>query len=360
MGRTATNLVLLGAGHAHVAVLRRAAIRPIPGAALTLVTREPRAAYSGMLPGLLRGDYGFDDAHIACAPLAAAAGARLLIAEADGIDRAAGMLRLAGQSPLPFDLLSIDVGGRPAMPPGGGVPVKPVGRLLAGLAALEARLITGDRVAVIGAGAGGCELALALAHRLGSRTRVVLIGRDRAVLPGAPARAQAVVRRALAAAGIDWLGGVDAGPLHAGELALSDGRVLALAEAFWATGVVGPGFLAAAGLPCDAAGCLRVDATLRSTGDARVFAAGDCAALEGNARPKAGVWAVRAGPILEDNLRRAVAGQPLRRWRPQRDALVIMSLGNGRAVAWRNGLSVSGRLAWHWKDHLDRKWMRPS
>lgn len=352
------NLVLLGAGHAHVEVLRRAVLRPIPGAALTLLTREAQAAYSGALAGLLRGDYAFEDAHVACAPLAAAAGARPLIAEAEGIDLAAGTLRLAGQPPLPFDLLSIDVGGCPAMPPGGGVPVKPVGRFLAELAALEARLIPGDLVAVIGAGAGGCELALALACRLAGRARIVLIGRDPAVLPGAPTRAQAVVRRALATAGIDWLGGVDAGPLHAGALTLSDGRVLALAAAFWATGVVGPGFLAASGLPCDAAGCLRVDATLRSPGDARVFAAGDCAALEGNARPKAGVWAVRAGPILEDNLRRAVAGQPLRHWRPQREALVIMGLGGGRAVAWRNGLSVSGRLVWRWKDHIDREWMR--
>src|SRR5208337_2419356 len=106
------------------------------------------------------------------------------------------------------------------------------------------------------------------------------------------------------------------------------------------------------------AGCLRVDATLRSPGDRRVFAAGDCAALEGNARPKAGVWAVRAGPILDANLRRAVAGRPLRRWRPQRDALMILSLGDNRAVAWRNGFVVSGRLVWRWKDHIDRKWMR--
>jgi selenide,water dikinase len=353
-----TDLVLLGAGHAHVDVLRRAARRPIPGTSLTLVTREPHATYSGMLPGLLRGDYAFDDAHIACAPLAAAAGARLLIAEAEGIDLAAGTLRLTGQPSLPFDLLSIDVGGRPAMPPGGGVPVKPVGRLLAQLAALEARLTPGDRLAVIGAGAGGCELALALAHRLGPRARIVLIGRDAAPLPGAPPRAQAAVRRALADSGIDWLGGVDAGPFRDGALALADGRVLALAEAFWATGVTGPAFLATSGLPCDGAGCLRVDATLRSIGDNRVFAAGDCAALEGNQRPKAGVWAVRAGRILDANLRRAVAGRPLRRWRPQRDALMILSLGDNRAVAWRNGFVLSGHLVWRWKDHIDRKWMR--
>lgn len=126
------DLILLGAGHAHVEVLRRAALRPVPGLRLTLVARETWTPYSGMLPGLLRGEYCFEDAHIDCAPLAAAAGARLLVAEADGIDLAARALHLGHGATLPFDLLSINVGGRPAMPAGGGVPVKPIGRFLAG------------------------------------------------------------------------------------------------------------------------------------------------------------------------------------------------------------------------------------
>ena len=53
----ATDLVLLGAGHAHVEVLRRFAMRPEPGVRLTLIGREPETPYSGMLPGLIRGDY---------------------------------------------------------------------------------------------------------------------------------------------------------------------------------------------------------------------------------------------------------------------------------------------------------------
>jgi selenide,water dikinase len=121
---------------------------------------------------------------------------------------------------------------------------------------------------------------------------------------------------------------------------------------------VGPGFLAASGLACDATGCMRVDATLRSVSHGSVFAAGDCAAIEGNPRPKAGVWAVRAGPKLADNLRRAARGRALRRWRPQSQALVILGLGDGRALAWRNGVAVAGRRIWRWKDWIDRRWMR--
>jgi selenide, water dikinase len=131
-----------------------------------------------------------------------------------------------------------------------------------------------------------------------------------------------------------------------------------VATALWATGVAGAEFLAVAGLACDEVGCVRVDATLRSVSHDFVFAAGDCAAIEGNARPKAGVWAVRAGPPLADNLRRAARGQALRRWRPQSQALVILGLGGGRALAWRNGMALAGRAIWHWKDWIDRRWMR--
>jgi selenide,water dikinase len=122
--------------------------------------------------------------------------------------------------------------------------------------------------------------------------------------------------------------------------------------------VVGPAILAAAGLDCDAAGCVRVSATLRSISHAFVFAAGDCAAIDGNPRPKAGVWAVRAGAPLAGNLRRAARGQALRRWRPQAEALAIVGLGDGRALAWRNGVAVAGRAVWRWKDWIDRRWMR--
>ena len=97
---------------------------------------------------------------------------------------------------------------------------------------------------------------------------------------------------------------------------------------------------------------------LRSVSHREVFAAGDCAAVEGDPRPKAGVWAVRAGAPLAENLRRAAAGRALKAWKPQRDALAILGLGHGRAVAWRNGIAVQGRKVWWLKDRIDRRWMR--
>ena len=146
--------------------------------------------------------------------------------------------------------------------------------------------------------------------------------------------------------------------MDAGRLLLSDGSAVEVATALWATGVEGPALLAASGLACDRAGCIRVSAALNSVSHPHVFAAGDCAVLEGDPRPKSGVWAVRAGAPLADNLSRAARGVALRRWRPQLDALAILGLGGGRAVAWRNGVAVQGRKIWWLKDRIDRRWMR--
>src|SRR3978361_1855889 len=112
-----TDIVLLGAGHAHMEVLRRFAMRREPGVRLTLISREPETPYSGMLPGLIRGDYTHHQAHIDLAPLAAMANARLILSEATAIDPAAHTITIDGRPDIAFDLLSIDVGGIPTAPP---------------------------------------------------------------------------------------------------------------------------------------------------------------------------------------------------------------------------------------------------
>ncbi len=353
-----SDIVLLGAGHAHVEVLRRFAMRPEPGVRLTLIGREPETPYSGMLPGLLRGDYTFQQAHIDLAPLAAAAAARLIVGEASAIDLDTGAITVPGRPDVMFDLLSIDVGGAPTVPDGSGIGVKPIGRFLDRLDHLQAALPDGSRIAIVGGGAGGSELALALGARFAGRFRLTLVCATPEPVQVAPPMARRAVRDALVKAGVELACGVTAGELRDGRLLLSDGSFLEVATALWATNVAGPPFLAASGLACDAAGCIRIDATLRSVSHPNIFAAGDCAALEGDPRPKAGVWAVRAGAPLADNLRRAVRRQALKSWRPQRDALVILGLGQGRAVAWRNGLSVQGRKVWWLKDRIDQRWMR--
>src|ERR1700722_1926900 len=127
-GPVETDIVLLGAGHAHVEVLRRFAMRPEPGVRLTLIGREPETPYSGMLPGLIRSEYTHQEAHIDLAPLAALANARLVLGEATSFDPEERTVSVAGRPDIPFDLLSVDVGGIPVLPDGTGIAVKPIGR----------------------------------------------------------------------------------------------------------------------------------------------------------------------------------------------------------------------------------------
>jgi len=353
-----SDVVLLGAGHAHVEVLRRFAMQPEPGVRLTLISREPETPYSGMLPGLLRGEYTHTQAHIDLAPLASAAGARLILGEATAIDLTGREVTVPGRPAIGFDILSIDIGGIPTVPEGSGVGVKPIGSFIERLEKMRAELPDRARIAVVGGGAAGSELALALAARFAGHFRLALVCASAEPVPAAPVAARRAVRDALTQAEVELACGVTAGSLSNGRLALSDGTFLEASAALWATDVRGPTLLAASGLACDEHGCVQVDATLRSVSHPQVFAAGDCASLAGNPRPKSGVWAVRAGTPLAENLRRAARGKPLTPWRPQRDALAILGLGRGRAVAWRNGMALQGRKVWRLKDWIDRRWMR--
>jgi selenide,water dikinase len=353
-----TDIVLLGAGHAHVEVLRRFAMRRQPDIRLTLIGREPETPYSGMLPGLIRSEYTHQEAHIDLAPLAALANARLVLGEASSFDPEERTVSVAGRPDIPFDLLSVDVGGIPVLPDGTGIAVKPIGRFLDRLHRLEADLPPGARIAVVGGGPAGVELVLALSVRFAGQLRLVLVSATSDPIATAPAAARRAARQALVEAGIELVCGVSATGLAGDRLLLSDGSYIEVATALWATGVEGPAFLAASGVACDRSGCIRITHELRSVSHQHVFAAGDCASLDANLRPKSGVWAVRAGAPLAENLRRAATGENLRSWKPQRDALVILGLGHGRALAWRNGIALQGhKVAWL-KDRIDRRWMR--
>jgi selenide, water dikinase len=343
-------LVLVGAGHAHVEVLRRLAERPLRDAAVTVVTRAPSAAYSGMLPGVVAGHYPPDAHLMPVAPLAARAGAACLQAEAVGLDPDRRELRLAGGAAVAYDLLSLDIGSAPdtsGAPPGAPVlPVKPLETFLPALEAAEAAWTGGARVAVVGGGVGGTEIALALRHRYARRGRavaVVLIEKGPVIVPELPAAARRRLERACAEHGV----AIRTGTTEA------QGCDLALLT----TGAAAPRWLGDTGLALDSRGFVRVDRFLRSVSHEDVFAAGDVAALEGSPRPKAGVFPVRQGPVLAENLRRRLEPRPLRAYRPQRSWLVLAATGPQHAVGTRNGLTVAGRWVWLLKDRIDRRFV---
>jgi selenide, water dikinase len=370
------DVVLAGAGHAHVAVLRMFGMRPLPGVRFTLITREVHTPYSGMLPGLIAGRYGFDDAHIDTGPLARFAGARLYQDEVIGIDAAARLVLCAHRPPVPYDLLSLDIGSTPNTDtvPGAGehaIPVKPIDSFLPRFKALMARVLSRRghaRIAVVGAGAAGVELMLSVERRLRAEVAAaafdpaalsfVLIAGDAHILPTFPPAFRARFADILAARGITVLGGTPVTAVEAGLLRLDRHRPVHADEILWTTQARPARWLERTGLPLDASGFLEVEDTLRVRGCDHIFAAGDTIAFPSRELPKSGVYAVRAGPVLADNIRRALTGRTLRRFRPQRDAMYLVSTGERYAVGARNGITFASAWVWSWKDRIDRRFMR--
>ena len=369
------DLVLVGGGHSHVIVLRRLGMRPIPGVRVTVIARDLDAPYSGMLPGLIAGLYDFDDVHIDLGPLARFAGARLFHAEAVGLDLDRRTVLCRHRPPVPYDLLSIDVGIAPRLDVAGAVehavPVKPIGGLVARWERLERRVRESPRrlrVATVGAGAAGVELTLAMQHALSTRARdesggfhvpeFHLFGAAPTVLPTHNRGARRRFGRVLAARDVHLHLGTRISRVDPGRLETTRGESLEVDEVVWATAAAPPPWPAASGLAVDGAGFIAVDATLQSTSHPGVFAAGDVAGVLDHPREKAGVFAVRQGAPLAANLRRALLGKRLRPFSPQRRFLSLVSTGDRYAVASRGRMSAEGAWVWRWKDRIDRRFMR--
>lgn len=356
------DLVLVGGGHAHALVLRMWGMDPLPGTRLTLVTPDPVAPYTGMLPGLVAGHYRREALMIDLVRLCRHAGARLILDRATGLDPGARLIRLGGRDPLPYDLVSIDVGITSDLPalPGAehAVAAKPLGAYAAAWEAFVARGLAFPRVVILGAGLGGVELALASMHRLraaGARAEVTLLDRADAILPGLGAAARHRVLARLARDGIILRTGVEVTGLAPAAVHLAGGEEIGSDFTLVAAGARPQPWLAGCGLE-EERGFLLTDATLR-TSDPGVFAAGDCATQRGVSRPKAGVFAVRAAPVLHANLRAVLSGAKLRPFRPQGDYLRLIALGGQEAVADKWGLAGSGKALWRLKDRIDRRFM---
>ncbi len=334
---------------------------PLPGVRLTLISPDPTAAYSGMLPGHVAGHYPREALQIDLVQLARHAGARLILGRAVGIDRAAKRINVPGRPAVAYDVASIDIGITSDMPdlPGfteHAVPAKPLDAFADAWAAYSE---TGrGPVAVIGGGVAGVELALAARHRLGPDAQVTLIEAGTEVVATIGARARAALLARLQGAGVQVLTGRPVARVLADAVELTDGTRIASNFTIGAAGTRPQGWLAETGLALDQ-GFVAVDATLRSLTDPSIFAVGDIAHLSHAPRPKAGVYAVREAPYLAHNLIVALSGKGrMRRYRPQSDYLKLISTGSRTAVADRFGLPLSGAWLWRWKDRIDRAFMR--
>lgn len=352
------DLVLLGGGHTHALVLRKWAMSPLEGVQVTLVNPGVKAPYTGMLPGFVAGHYSRDALDIDLVRLARAAGARLIVDRAIGIDPKNKRVQLGDRPDIAYDTLSIDIGVTSALAadqPGKQaiVPAKPLGPFADAWDTLLAHVKKQDappKIAIIGAGVAGVELALAMAFRLQADEHapatIKLIEASSEPLRELNRSARMKLLSDLDRAGIEVETNRSAQSLNGGfDFIVST------------AGAKPYGWLAETGLALEN-GYVAVNPHLQSISTPEIFATGDCAHLSHAPRPKAGVFAVRQAPVLFENLRAQLAGETLRPYRPQRSYLKLISRGGKSAVTDKWGIGLAGDWVWHWKDRIDQAFMK--
>ncbi len=340
---------------------------------LTLVVDDPISIYSGMVPGFVAGQYERHELEIDVRTLASRAGARLIEARALRIDPRRRQLELEGHPTLTYDLASLEVGSSVAGLELPGVRehalstrpmVRFVRRILELIDRARVRLPGRPfRAVVVGAGAGGIELGLCLERRLAREgagpVEMSLLEAGTRILAGAPSGLVRRVQQVAAARGIGLRCGARVQAVKAGQLRLEGDQTLPFEALLWVTGAAGVALVRDSDLPQDERGFVRVRSSFEVVGHDGLLAVGDCATLEAFPDlPKAGVYAVRSGRVLDHNLRARLRGERLRAYRPQRDFLTLLNLGDGTALGAKWGISFRGRWAMRWKDHLDRRFVQ--
>jgi selenide,water dikinase len=362
-------LLLVGAGHAQLEVLRQMALQPEPSVEATLVSPYPWFTYSGMVPGLIAGHYGIDDITVDLAPLCAAAGVTFLQAAVVRADAAAREVTCTNGATLGYDVMSLDVGVEPATDGARGVArhavlVRPLEKLVKGWTDLLVRSREGlvGAVTVVGGGAAGTELALAMEYRLRQElglasSHVRLIADAPQIVPAYPASARRRLVAKLRSHNVGMHLGAGVTEVGPDYVRLEPGLEFATDGVFWATGGASHSWLRESRLEVDASGFVLTDPYLRSVSHDEVFAAGDCQTSRESPRPRAGVFAVRSGPVLAANVRAALKNEPLKPFTTPARHLALVSTGSRHAIAVWGGTSFEGDWVWQWKDRIDRRFV---
>ncbi len=371
----ARDLVLVGGGHTHLHVLKSLGMRPLQGLRVTVISRELMSPYSGMLPGLVAGHYSFDEAHIDLLPLARFAGARFYHDEVTGLDTERQLLTCRTRPQVRYDLLSIDIGSSPGMPVNdltgeSIIPVKPIDSFVTRWNHTVDRLLSKDghaSIAVVGAGAAGVELILAVRHRVllefkkarrdSSGIKFTLFSDSDTILPAYGKTVQARFKRVLNEKGVELRTNARVDKVTNGQLHFNGETSQAFDEVFWATSASAQAWLKDTSLELDEGGFIKVKDTLQSVSHENIFAAGDVATMVNHPRPKSGVYAVRQGPPLTENIYRSLLTLPLQAFTPQKEHLSLVSTGEKYAVASRSWWSFEGKAVWNWKNWIDQKFM---
>ena len=361
-------VVLLGVGHTNAHVLRNWKMAPISNANLICVSNFPVASYSGMMPGVLAGQYPREAMNIDLVRLCQSAGARLILGDVENLDVEKQELHFTNRPPLSYDQLSIGVGSVPSFE---NVTVTSDRNLLAVkpmqtfLDRLENRLQDFDkkspvRIAIVGGGIGSIETAFCLKQKLLNESRVheiTLITRGSRIGRGLSSSTQQLIEDQLQQKEIELITGRAVSEVLDAGLRLETERIVEADLILWTTGAVAPPLLDKLPLEKDERGFLATKPTLQSLSSDAIYAVGDTGTIIGRETEKAGVYAVRQGPILWRNIQNVLTDRHLAPYEPQRDYLKLINTADGKSIAQRRGKGFYAKWCWWLKDRIDSKFM---
>lgn len=363
-------VVLLGIGHTNAHIVRMWKMNALPRVELVCISDRPVATYSGMLPGVLAGDYAAEKMSIDLVRFCQSVGARLIIESVESVDPQRKVIQFSNRPPLAFDVLSIGIGSQPnkknvLCDSPKVVWIKPMQdfleRMQAAIDRIKALKITCPKIHVIGGGLGGVEIAFCLPRFLEAND---LPNFDLTVVNSGPTLANGVARSTerkiqdvFAKRGVRVITEKRVTIENDQTLEFSNGSSEPFDVALWSTGAVAPGLLENVPLEKDDRGFLFTRPTLQTTRCDSVFAVGDSGTIQDQATPKAGVFAVRQGPVLWNNIQNALANLPLEEYRPQRDFLKLLNTGDRKGIVEYKGFSFLSRLAWKLKDRIDGRFI---
>ena len=363
-------VVLLGMGHTNAHVARMWRMSPLERTELVCISDALIASYSGMVPGVLAGNYTRDQMNIDLVRFTKSVGGWLIRDRVLTIDPEARSIEFENRPPLSFDLLSIGIGSRPDksvitqdLPK--VLPIKPMQTLLdrmeIGVAELQNQKIPAPRIVVVGGGTGGIEIAFCIPNFLRSRGfenyEITVVHSGEKLSSGVLDSTERKIRQALQAKGVNVLDGCRAEKILPDRMELTGGRELDYDLALWATSAVAPELFQQLDFPKDEKGFLLTRPTLQALNSDAVFVVGDSGTLEQNPTPKAGLYAVRQGPILWENIRRFFDQVPLVEYRPQKNFLKLINTGDGKAIGEYKGFSFWNKWAWKLKNRIDTRFM---
>jgi selenide, water dikinase len=372
------HVVLLGVGHTNAHIVKMWRDNPIPDTGLTCISDNAIATYSGMLPAVLAQQIPPSDMEIDLVRLCSAVGARLVVEDVAGVDLERREVIFRDRPSVPFDVLSVGVGSVPAMDGAikkaeSLVTIKPMQTFLQRLRSAVDRVLS-DRASgavkndsgrlklvVVGSGVAGIEILFCLPPFVASvcdvPPKLELVTRSAQILEAACDSTRQRVASEIARRNVSVVTGQSIQKVTDSSITLANGEVHTADIVIWATGATPPEILSTLGLPLDAVGFIATHATLQSVSGQPVFAVGDTGSIVSNDLPKAGVYAVRQGPILWENIQRTLKDQPLTTYVPQQSFLKLLNTGDGRAIGEWKGRSFFGRWVKRLKDRIDERFM---